>query len=491
MNLRSKVIESIRWLALAQLVSQFIRIGVTIYVIRQLESEHMAYVALSDTIISFLDMFSTLGLGAVVISRKNITERDLENIAGMLVLINLTLGLLLVGLSGTIASFYNTPELANILRVMSLGFVFTAAASVPSALMTKGMRFKELSIIQVCASMLGALTSFVLVNFGYEYWSILIGGLTFIMVRAALVILANGGIVMPRFAIRESAEFVTFGGFVMLSGIVWYIYTSVDVAIAGRFWSPEILGIYAVAVQLTVMPLNRLMPMLKQVALPAFSRTVADDHARLEDYIAKSLRISMSICMPFYFGISCVATLLVSVLLGPNWGASALPLTFLCIAAPFRFFLELMSPAVVATGNPQHLLRNSIAIAVVMVASFTLAVNLSSEPSSLALVWMLVYPPLAILSSRTYCKVMGVGFRCVYSSITKPLINSAIMWGGVALLIRQASPYFSSWLVLIAAIFTGMLIYLGLVLLFDRKLIAEFASMIRSKRGATSEGEAA
>ncbi|PHR88188.1 MAG: hypothetical protein COA78_36650, partial [Blastopirellula sp.] len=168
MNLRSKVIESIRWLAIAQLISQFIRIGVSIYVIRQLESEHMAYVALSDTIISFLDMFSTLGLGAVVISRKDITEKDLSNIAGMLVLINLTLGILLVSLAGTIANFYNTPPLANIFRVMSLGFVFTAAASVPSALMTKNMRFKELSVIQVCASMVGALTSFVLVNLGFE-----------------------------------------------------------------------------------------------------------------------------------------------------------------------------------------------------------------------------------------------------------------------------------------------------------------------------------
>lgn len=485
MNLRSKVIESIRWLAIAQLVSQFIRIAVSIYVIRQLESEHMAYVALSDTIISFLDMFSTLGLGAVVISRKDITEKDLSNIAGMLVLINLTLGILLVGFSGAIAGFYNTPALANILRVMSLGFVFTAAGSVPSALMTKDMRFKELSIIQVCAGMLGALASFILVNLGFEYWSILIGGLTYIMVRSVLVIVANGGIVIPKFNIRESAEFLNFGGVVMFSGIVWYIYTSVDVAIAGRFWAPEILGVYAVAVQLTVMPLNRLMPMLKQVALPAFSRTVAEDRARLENYIAKSLRISMSVCVPFYFGISSVATLLVSLLLGANWAASALPLTFLCIAAPFRFFLELMSPAVIATGNPRHLLRNSIVIAAVMVSAFTLAVNLSSEPAALALVWMLVYPPLAVLSSFTYCRVMGVNFRCVYGSIAKPVINSAVMWGSVAFLIQQASPYFSPWLVFIAAIATGMLVYLTLILLFDRKLVREFTSLVASKRSAS------
>lgn len=485
MNLRSKVIESIRWLAIAQLISQFIRIGVSIYVIRQLESEHMAYVALSDTLISFLDMFSTLGLGAVVISRKDITEKDLANIAGMLVLINLTLGILLVSLAGTIADFYNTPPLANILRVMSLGFVFTAAASVPSALMTKDMRFKELSIIQVCASMLGALISFILVNLGFEYWSILIGGLTFITVRALLVIIANGGIVVPRFAVRESAEFVNFGGVVMFAGIVWYIYTSADVAIAGRYWSPEILGVYAVAVQLTVMPLNRLMPMLKQVALPAFSRTVAEDHARLEEYIAKSLRISMSICMPFYFGISCIATLLVSLLLGPNWGASALPLSFLCIAAPFRFFLELMSPAVIATGNPRHLLKNSIAIAIVMIASFTVAVNLSSEPASLALVWMLVYPILAIVSSRSYCKVMEVNFRCVYESISRSIIKSAVMWLCVTILIRLATPHYSPWIVLITAIGAGIMLYIGLIFVFDRSLITEFRSLIRSKKGAT------
>jgi O-antigen/teichoic acid export membrane protein len=477
MNLRSKVIESIRWLAIAQLISQSIRIGVSIYVISQLESEHMAYVALSGTITNFLEMFSTLGLGAVVITRKEITEKDLSNIAGMLVLINLILGILLVGLSGTIADFYNTPALADILRVMSLGFLFVAVSSVPTALMTKDMRFKELSVIQLCAGILGALASFILVNLGFEYWSIVMGGLAFIVVRSLLVIIANGGIVRPRFAVRESMEFVNFGGFVMLGGIFWYIYAYVDVAIGGRFWSPQTLGFYAVAVQLTVMPLNRMMPIFKQVALPAYSRSLKEDKSQLQNYIGKSLHLSMSFCAPLFFGISSTAILLVPLLLGPNWSGASLPLALLCISAPFRVLLELMSPAMIASGQPRPLMNNTLVITIIMIMSFFVAANLSSDPAAFSLVWVLVFPLLAVFSSRSFCKTMGVDFRCVSGSIVTPIVNSALMWIGVSLFIKLATPYFPLWLVLVEAIAIGILLYCVLVYLFDRNLFAEIKSL--------------
>lgn len=484
MSVRTSIVESIRWLTIAQILSQIIRVGVSIYVIRQLQTEQMAYVALANTIGGFLEMFATLGLGVVVISRNDISEKDLSNIAGMIILINAILFMLLIGASGAVAGFFDIQELANILRVMALGFIASAFSSVPSALLTKEMRFKELSIIQLCASLIGALTSLTLVNFGFEYWSIVIGGLAFIVAKAVLIIMASGRIVVPSFAVKESANFISFGGFVMLSGMVWYIYTTIDVVIAGRFWSPEVLGIYAVAVQLTVMPLNRLMPILRQVALPAFSRALAEDRTRLEEYIGKSLQMSISVCAPFFFGISCIATPLVLLLLGPNWSGAALPLACLCIAAPFRVCLELMGPAIITTGNPGYQFRNTSVIAAVMIASFTLAVSISSEPVFLALVWMLIYPTAAIIACRSYCSVMAIQFRSVFNSIAKPLMHSSIMWLVVTVFIRIATPHFELWFVLIAAISLGMLLYIGLVMLFDRELIAEYRLMIAARKGA-------
>ncbi len=482
MGLKSQVIESVRWLAMAQLVSQLVRIVVSIYVIRQLENEQMAYVALADTLLGFLDMFATLGLGAVIISKKDLTEREISNIAGVLLIINFSITLLVILLAAPVASFYRIVELEDILKVVCLGFLLTGVSAPCAALLSRNMRFKEQSIIQFAASVVGALTSFILVNVGFEYWSIVLGGLAYHLVKAIAVIHLNGGMVVPRFAIRESSRHISFGGFVMISGVIWYIYTYADVAIAGRNWTPELLGIYAVAIQLTVMPLNRLLPLLKRVALPAFSQTMASDKEKLQHYMVKAQRTAMAICMSFYLGISAIAELLVPIILGPQWAASSLPLMCLCFAAPFRVYLELFEPAIIAFGKPQYLALNSSLIAVVMITFFTLASSLTESTLVLASVWMLVFPILSLAVSRNYCKVMEIRFTAIVATLIKPLIFSLLMWATVRGVIALLKGNLPDVVLLATAIATGVLIFGSICFLFDRKLLSELLELVKSRK---------
>jgi len=476
MELKGKVIESIRWLAIAQLLSQFARIGVSIYVIRQLQHEHMAYVALSDAILGFIDMFSTLGLAAVIISKKNLSDKDLANIAGMLILINVCFTGLVILFSDAIAGFYRTPELRDVLIVVSFSFLLTGISAAPGALLAKAMRFKELSIVQFVASLIGALTSLTLVNFGFEYWSIVLGGITFHAIRAIGFIYLNGGFVKPRFSIMESTQHIRFGSFVMASGVIWYVYVTIDIAIAGRYWSPEMLGIYVVAMQLTVMPLNRMMPLLKRVALPAFAISIEENREKFQHFMVRSLRISMTICCSFYLGISAIASLLVPAILGDNWASSATPLMY-----PFRVFLELFDPPVIAIGKPEQLTLNSALIAVVLILVFFLTISNSESPGLLALVWAVVFPPLSLWISSRYCKAMEISFLKIMQAIFKPVLFSVLMWVVVKGFIMYSPADLNIVLTLSISILLGAVTFTSLCFLFDRKLVTEIGEFIKSQ----------
>ena len=475
------VVVSMRWLVITQFISQIVRIIVTIYVIRHLENQHMGFVALAQTITSFLEMFSTLGLNTAIISKPNLTRRDIANISGMVILLNLSLAALVFAMSGVLADFYSTPELVSILKFMSLGFVLSGFASVPIALMTKGMRFKEISIIQVCASIAGALSSFYLVNNGFLYWSIIGGGLVYIGVRSLMSMAMCGDFVMPRFSLTETRDHLNFGGYVMLGGLAWYTYTSLDVIIAGRFWSPELLGIYAVAVQLIVMPLNRISPLLKQVALPAFSMTMVQNKQKFEPYLVKSLKISMGICLPLYLGMSAVALVLVPVVLGETWVRSALPLVCLCFAAPFRLYLELLTPPTVASGQPRQVLVNNLRITGVLGVCFLLSAGFFRQPLALALVWMLVYPALSLWVSRGSCRVMEVDYRRIVGAFQVSAINSLVMWVVVQGFVMLAGNLIAPWLVLLLAILLGIGVFMLLTWFFDRSLLKEFSQLMKTR----------
>jgi hypothetical protein len=148
------------------------------------------------------------------------------------------------------------------------------------------------------------------------------------------------------------------------------------------------------------------------------------------------------------------------------------------MSAPFRSFLELHSPAVMATGNTAALLKNTLVVMLIMLTSFYLVTNLSNRPVSLALVWTTVFPALAIYSSRNLCKVMNISFVKVIQPIFIPFMASVVM----ALVVFVYSRFFSmimhDSILLISSILLGVLTYSALIFVFDRPLAFELKRLI-------------
>ena len=169
MKLKEKVVQSVKWLFIAQISSQVIRTIVTILVIRDFDAREMTYVALSQTIIGFFELFSTFGLSAAIVGKKEIIKEDLQNVFGLMLLINIVLLVIVFGGAEYFSQFYNTPEIANILKVTSVGFLLVAIGYIPSALLVREMRFKLISAIQMISGLGGALTSYICAKSGMGY----------------------------------------------------------------------------------------------------------------------------------------------------------------------------------------------------------------------------------------------------------------------------------------------------------------------------------
>lgn len=479
MSLKAKVIESIKWLFAAQLLSQLIRTLVTIFVIRNLEREDMAYVALSLSITSFLEIFSTLGLNAAIISRREVSRKDLQNIFGLVLLINSALILVLLGSSGFLADFYSMPPLASILSVSAISFLLAALRFVPDAMMTREMQFRKISCIRLTASIGSALIAYVSMRNGYGYWSLIYGGIAFELITTTLQILTSNYFVTPRWALKESVHHISFGSFVMGSTLAWYALVTFDLVIAGKFWTPEILGIYAAAVQMVSMPINRILPLLKTVALPAFSRSYTTNQSGLESYVIKSSGLAAFLSVPIFWGMAATSSLFIPLILGPQWNAAALPLAFLCIAAPFRFFLELLTPAVMAMGNPRTIFINTTFIAAVMSTAYLAATTSASSPTLLAGIWLALYPPLVLHATGKYCAAMGIRFGAVIRPALRVVISGLLMLAVVASYTFSLNSKMNDWILLISAILLGGLTYLAGTLLLNREHLRELMNVVR------------
>ncbi len=482
MNLKDKVIQSIKWLFIAQLCSQIVRTVVTILVIRDFDAREMTYVALSQSIFGFFELFSTLRLGGSVIRKKDVTKEELQNVFGLVLAINAVLLIIVFGGSEFFSTFYNTPEIANILKITSLTFILVALSYVPGVLLAKDMRFKLLSVIQMTAGLGGALTAYIGAKNGLGYWSLVWGGVSISVISAALKIFFSPVILWPKLSRKETRENISFGGLLVGQSIAWYAFVTMDVVIAGKFWTAETLGIYALAVQVVSMPLNRTLPLIKQVALPAFSRSMIDDRSQLEQHTVKGLKLSLLLSVPMFWGAAATAALLVPLFLGAKWLSVILPMALLCMAAPFRFLIELLSPAVVVAGHPKALFRNEVLISICMQVFYVIVILNSENPASLAAVWTLVYPVLALYTTYRYCGFLKIRFSAIMKAIV-PIVTSGLIMLGVVLLVTYSLLDTMNYgLLLLLAVATGIIVYGSALFVTDRKVLVEVMSMARRKK---------
>ena len=141
---------------------------------RILSPHDYGLVAYTTIFMSVAGYFSGVGFEASLVQRKNPTEVDYAT--GFY--FNLTINLIFVGLyfilAGTIADYFNEPDLKLIFRVASLNLIFNALFSVHYIKITKILKFKEHAIINFCSTLLGSITGLVWALIYADYWALVL-----------------------------------------------------------------------------------------------------------------------------------------------------------------------------------------------------------------------------------------------------------------------------------------------------------------------------
>lgn len=473
-SLKHNVLQSLKWVTLSKFGAQLLRWAATLLVIRLLDPADYGIVALAETVIGVIEIFLSVGLGAAIIRSPAVSPLLLRSVFSIALLFN---GLLFVALFASaplFAELYGQEDLTLALRVLGAGFVLSALELIPNSLLLKNFKYKKIAMVQFVSGLVGAGTSVVLALLGFGFWTLILGGMSIQVARVLMLYLLQPAVVWPTRNLRAGLELASFGGVLLAANLVWHVYVSMDIFIAGRFWTAEELGLYAVALQLAVMPLQKILPTLKQISLPAYSSINADRSAS-RYYVQKALRLSMSISLPVFFGLASITVLLVPIVLNEKWAASVPIVTLLFLTMPFRMFLELQQPAVIAAGGPGLILKNSVWILLLLTPVFYLAAQYDARV--LALAWLLVFPVLALLSSYSYCSYLGVPYLQILKDMFPPLLLSVLMFVLVRGTIHWLDNYLPDWLNLLVSTAVGALFYVGMSLSFNKHVVGELKAL--------------
>lgn len=428
-GLAMDVYSGVRWSAVAKYGAQATTVVTSIIVARIVAPEAYGLLGMAFVITGFLRVFQSLGLGSALIQRKEINQLLLSSVFFVSVALGVAIATVLVCGAPLFSWIYGDARVGPIIVVLSLTFLISSPAMVPSALLNRRLAFQRLAWIDISVSVISGVSAISLAVVGWGVWALVWSAIAGIAVHTVLVFLVSQWRPRWSFSWPEVRSVFGFGANLTGFSIFNYFARNADNLIIGVFLGATPLGYYSLAYRILLFPREAVTGVLTRVLFPAFSR-MQDDDARLKDAYLRVCGAIAFITFPMMLGMVAVAEFFVKVVLGEDW-MPAVPL--IMVLAPIGMVQTITSTygqLYLAKGRADWMFRWGIVTGVSYTLSFVIGAQwgVVGVAVSYALTCCLLWIPGTIIPFRL---VKGLAPKDLLVAVRPVLVASILMMLGL------------------------------------------------------------
>ncbi|HXI09339.1 MAG TPA: lipopolysaccharide biosynthesis protein [Thermodesulfobacteriota bacterium] len=475
--LRTKVLKSFLWLSTGTFAGQLVSWVSTILVIRLLAPSDYGLMAMGSSFIALLSMLSELGISAAIIQTEHLKDEDIRKIFGLVLITNLAGCAISILASPYVAAFFNEPKLVPLIRLLSLNFVIISLYLVPQSLFIREMDFRKKAHIDILSQVGASAVTLVLAFLGMGVWALATGVLSIHAIKALGFNMARPAWVSPSFRFKDTEALTKFGITVAGSRILYYVYMEADKVIIGKFLGNEILGIYAVSLNLASMAVEKVVPIIIQITFSAYSRA-QNDVAWIRRNLLRTAHIIAFLSFPVFLGMAAIAPEAIPLILGARWATIVVPFQFLCLVMPLKALNSILSPAVFAIGKPKVDLVNMAITSASMAGA--LLVGVQAGLMGICIAWVTAYPVIFCVTCVMYLRALTLPFTDYAAELAFPAGASVLTMGAVLLVKRTVNSALAPLPSLILIIISAILVYLALVVIFKRDEYSKLRDLLKT-----------
>jgi O-antigen/teichoic acid export membrane protein len=482
-RLDESLAKSLAWKAVADWTSQILTWSSLLIVVRLLTPADFGIVGMAVVLLPYLRFLSDFGISRTVVTLRDLTEDQLAQLNSVTAI----MGLVCFGLACLFAKpvelFFRTPGLASVVIVTCLAVLPQGLRSVSEGILAKEMRFPLLSLYEAIRSIVAALITLILAIRGFGYWALVWGNVLATFLRCGLV-LRTRPVRFAKPVLSAIREPLIFGWHVLVSTIALNSYERLDNVTAGRVLGKSALGIYAMAWNLSYVPLEKVTSLVTTV-VPSYFAAVRDDPSALRRYL-RTLTEALSLAtFPATIGLGLVARELIPIALGKKWSDVILPLELLTAYATVRSITPLFGRILTALGNARYVMWNDLLALGLLPTAFVIGSHWGV--AGIACGWVIGYPFVAIPIALKTFRTIDMSFRDYFQALRPAVDGTVVMILLVVALkfgLHGRAPLI---LQLIAEILTGAIAYCATVYLLHKPRVLAFVKVAQNFRQARAE----
>lgn len=341
-------------------------------VARLLSPQESGIAAAAYFVMQLGNRLTQFGLGVSLVRAKTVTDEHVSSVFVLNLVAGALASVLFAVVGPMLGGLIGSHESASLLPVAGLGFLIGAFGSVPAALLSRAMRFRESATSDLLANLVYSVSIVTLAWLGWSYWSAVYSVLLSDLVRVVCRSWMAKFVPRLRFSRAAAHEILSFGLGIYVKNLLEYCSQNIDNLIVGRVLGMTSLGFYDKAFN-TVSKLSDRITLGGGVALTAFA-LMQDDRPRFARAYRKVILSVSLVSYPVLAGVAFVANELVQVMFGPRWQPAALALQILCVATMFRQTSLYASSATQAQGYIwSEVKRQAVAVVVLAAGVATLS----------------------------------------------------------------------------------------------------------------------
>jgi teichuronic acid exporter len=428
------------WLGSANLVTRLLDVGATLTIIALLSREDMGTAALVTSVCAVIESLSGMGLGSALIQAKDLTEDEEQSLFWLTGGIGLLLGLIMVIASPWVADAYRLPILLPMVAITGLKLLLVGAAVVPQQLLSKRLQFREAGATLTLCSAGEGLTKIILAFAGMGAWSLVIANVFRGVVLLITVLVLSGFHPRRHFVWNEVKRYLNFGLRMAGAGALFQCYRNADYFLIGKILGVDALGVYRVAFDVGMQPLEVILSLINRVAYPIYVK-IAEDAQALKRALLRSTRSMMLLGAPVVAFLFFATYDLLSLLSRDRWNGAVPAVKILVWGALLRGASQMFSQIYAAVGRPNYAILESTVSMVVLVGAFW--AGLTAFPQfgvlSVCWAWVVVYPGLLQMHLWLTRRIIPLGTIEYLRALAPGVGGVAVMIGGMAVVITPLS----------------------------------------------------
>lgn len=469
-----------KWLVRISSLLAFVLLG------RLLSPQEFGVVALAMAVITMLATISDAGFTPWVIQKRGLTPRAASTAFWISTGIGTVLAVALAALAVPVADLFDSPELRLVLPVLAGTLVITGLSGVPAALLQRDLRFKELAVRQVVATVLSIVVAVVLAVAGAGVWALV--AQTVVRVVVACVILFWAGDFRPRFTFSrpDAADMLGYGSRSLGVTLGGAARQSGEPFLVGAVLGTVALGYWTVAGRLASTVVDLCSAAIGSVAGPVFSE-LQDEPERLGRTFARLLSVGGLVLVPVMTAMALVSADLVPLLFGAQWAVSAGVASILAATWLFAGLANLQRNLLLGTGRAGRELTLTMGA---LVGQLGLVVLLGQWGLTAIAVGLSVWGGLVFaVRGAVIARDLGVGMSA-YTQLLAVGLAAGLAAGAVLAVVLGRDLEGAARLAVVALL--GGAVFTGAAVLLARPTVDDLRSSVgtvlarRRRRGATA-----